>query len=311
VTVSASITGNCGGGFANGGGNLTLAPGTPCPGTAVDPKLGPLAENGGPAQTMALGAGSPAVDLIKPPCGTAPDERGVPRPQGSGCDAGAYEYAPPSVSTGPASAITTSSATVGGQISPNARPTTWHVEFGPTVSYGNRTPDQTIPAGVSPVSVSAALIGLHPGSVVHYRLVASNGDGTTNGPDATLTTTATFAGVSILSRSLTVDSRRHVSVKLACPAGTARACAGTVAISAAVARAHGHKRSRTVTLARGKLTLKPGARAKVRLRLSRTAMALVRRAGRHGLAVTITANAHDGNGTRATTHRRARLRRMR
>jgi CSLREA domain-containing protein len=312
VSVSASIAGNCGGGFADGGGNLTLAPGTPCPGTAVDPKLGPLADNGGPTQTMALGAGSPAIDLIKPPCGTAPDERGVPRPQGAGCDAGAYEHAPPSVSTGPASAVTATGATVSGQISPNARSTTWHVEFGPTTSYGSTTPDQTVAAGLSPVSVSAALSGLHPGAVIHYRLVATNADGTTDGADATLTTPAKFTGVAILSRSLVADATRHVSVKLACPAGTAGSCAGTLTISAAVARrVHGHKHSGTVTLARAKFTLKPGARAKVRLRLSRTGFALVKAAGRRGLAVKLTAAAQDGNHARATTHRSVRLRRTR
>ena len=63
----------------------------------TDPGLGPLADNGGTTQTMALGGESPAVDIIPPAtndCGTAinTDQRHVPRPQNLGCDSGAYEY---------------------------------------------------------------------------------------------------------------------------------------------------------------------------------------------------------------------------
>jgi hypothetical protein len=53
-----------------------------------------LADNGGPTETHALVPGSPAIDAIPaadPACmGT--DQRGVPRPQGDGCDIGAVEF---------------------------------------------------------------------------------------------------------------------------------------------------------------------------------------------------------------------------
>jgi large repetitive protein len=53
--------------------------------------LGPLADNGGPTQTVALGAGSAAIDAGS--CLQPTDQRGQPRPGtgGTGCDAGAYE----------------------------------------------------------------------------------------------------------------------------------------------------------------------------------------------------------------------------
>ena len=66
-----------------------------------DPKLGPLADNGGPTQTQALLAGSPAVDAGSPDCPPpATDQRGVSRPQGPACDIGAFESqsAPPGTS---------------------------------------------------------------------------------------------------------------------------------------------------------------------------------------------------------------------
>jgi hypothetical protein len=60
-----------------------------------DPKLGALADNGGPTQTHALLGGSPAInagdDVICP----TTDQRGIVRPQGEHCDIGAYEYEGP------------------------------------------------------------------------------------------------------------------------------------------------------------------------------------------------------------------------
>ncbi|HUE99837.1 MAG TPA: choice-of-anchor Q domain-containing protein [Anaerolineales bacterium] len=57
----------------------------------ADPLLGPLQDNGGFTQTMALGAGSPAIDAGDDANCPVADQRGVTRPQGSGCDIGAYE----------------------------------------------------------------------------------------------------------------------------------------------------------------------------------------------------------------------------
>ena len=55
-----------------------------------------LKDNGGATFTHALISGSPAIDAAGPPCPPpAPadrDQRDVPRPQGGGCDIGAFEY---------------------------------------------------------------------------------------------------------------------------------------------------------------------------------------------------------------------------
>jgi Bacterial Ig-like domain (group 3) len=52
----------------------------------------PLADNGGAVPTMAVQAGSPAIDSGNPVVCPATDARGLTRPQGAGCDMGAYEY---------------------------------------------------------------------------------------------------------------------------------------------------------------------------------------------------------------------------
>jgi hypothetical protein len=67
----------------------------------VDPMLGPLGNNGGPTQTMALLAGSPAIDHGPVPVPSFPlndnDQRGAgfPRVVAGTVDVGAYEVQAP------------------------------------------------------------------------------------------------------------------------------------------------------------------------------------------------------------------------
>src|SRR5579875_1547295 len=80
----------------------------------TEPNLDPLASNGGPTQTMALPPGSPALDVIPssaPGCSGTADQRGVSRPQGSGCDIGAYELIVNSSTTQPPTTPTGLTAT--------------------------------------------------------------------------------------------------------------------------------------------------------------------------------------------------------
>jgi hypothetical protein len=90
--------------------NVAL-PGDPsCAGPRLDgdPRLGPLAANGGPTLTLAPGPGSAAIDALAGAACPATDQRGLPRPRLGGCDAGAVEVQPPPASA--AAAPRTSSA---------------------------------------------------------------------------------------------------------------------------------------------------------------------------------------------------------
>ncbi len=96
---------------------------------------------------------------------------------------------PPGATTGPASQITSSGATVSGVINPNGDKTVYDFQYGLTGLYGSQTFSQTVPAGGSPVTVTSTLAGLSSGTWFHYRLVAVHPDGqTTPGVDATFFT---------------------------------------------------------------------------------------------------------------------------
>jgi hypothetical protein len=73
--------------------NTLIVSDTPAGGdTFPDPKLGPLADNGGPTLTMALLPGSPAIDAGNTSLAPATDQRGFSRPAGLAADIGAFEY---------------------------------------------------------------------------------------------------------------------------------------------------------------------------------------------------------------------------
>jgi hypothetical protein len=91
--INTIIADGCAGTIADGGGNLdsSTSCGFPAANSNIDPRLGPLQDNGGPTWTMAPLFGSPVVDAID--CTQAPptDQRGIARPQGAKCDIGAVE----------------------------------------------------------------------------------------------------------------------------------------------------------------------------------------------------------------------------
>ncbi len=163
--------------------------------SGVDPKLGPLADNGGPTMTRALGAGSPAIDQGTVD-GLAPspltDQRGVSRPIGPKADIGAFELALPTAVTGAASNITPSGATVAGTATnPDVTGGQAFFQYWPaSAPTSSQTASQPVAAGANAAAVTAQLTGLTPSTVYHYRLIVTNADGTSTGEDQTFTTPA-------------------------------------------------------------------------------------------------------------------------
>ncbi|MFG2045167.1 hypothetical protein [Dactylosporangium sp. NPDC048998] len=98
----------------------------------------------------------------------------------------------PTVTTGSATGVTSTAATIAGTINPKGSSTTYHFDYGTTTSYGTRapSPDGSAGSGTTAAPLSAGLSGLTASTTYHYRLVATNSAGTTNGSDATFTTSA-------------------------------------------------------------------------------------------------------------------------
>jgi hypothetical protein len=97
---------------------------------------------------------------------------------------------PPSATTGAASSVTQSSATVSGTVDPQGMATTYRFEYGTSSSYGLQTADVDAGSGTGAVDASANLTGLTSDTTYHYRLVATNAAGVTRGSDRTLKTDA-------------------------------------------------------------------------------------------------------------------------
>jgi len=95
----------------------------------------------------------------------------------------------PAVSTLAASAVSVSAATLQGQVTPRRQATSYHFEYGKTTSYGTSVPVPSgeVGSGVAAVAVSQRVTGLEAKAKYHYRLVASNATGTSDGEDRTFT----------------------------------------------------------------------------------------------------------------------------
>jgi hypothetical protein len=270
--------------IADGGGNQTAAP------VFVSAAGGDYHE----------APGSPTVDAGLTEFLDGPfDVDGDPRQIG-GTDIGGDELlVAPDAVTGSATAVTASSATLGGTVDAHGVPTSYWFEYGTTTAYGAKTA-----AADAGTDAAASLSGLQPATTYHYRLVAANSGVTRPGADATFTTAALpaapgpggtpapagFGGVRLLSHRL-AHRGRFVTLKLSCPAGTAGACAGTAKLSV-----------RRRAVGRLRFSIAPGQRRALKVRVSRRL-----RGGVGRVAIT----AHDGLGQARTTAARVTISRRR
>jgi sugar lactone lactonase YvrE len=99
-------------------------------------------------------------------------------------------HTPPAVTgvtTGAASNVEPTTATLSGSLQPESLKTTYRFDYGETTSYGKESTTQETAAGGT-VAASAKVEGLTPNTIYHFRLSATNEFGTTNGGDASFKT---------------------------------------------------------------------------------------------------------------------------
>lgn len=264
--------------------------------------LGPLQDNGGPTPTHALTAGGSAVDGGAASSCPATDQRGIARPQLGACDIGAYELAPPGVSTGSASNVSANGALVAGLVNANLRSTTYRVEYGKTASYGAHTPAVSLSQLAGSQPVVATLSGLSTSTRYHYRVIAFNDDGTAYGLDRTFKS-ARFAGATLVKRSLKVDARGRVSIRVRCPSGTVGGKCNVIANLFArtgrlPANASAARKSAAKRLGRRVFSVAAGKRRTVKVRLSPAGVAMLLTRTKAKMRLLLTAR--DGDRHRRT-----------
>lgn len=174
----------------------------------------------------------------------------------------------PSTTTEPATGVGRYAATLVGLINPNNQATNYYFQYGLTTAYGYQTVVKSIPAGSTPVTVSTVLPGIAPGTVYHYRLIASHGPTATNlGADATFETLPwprphTTLRFAVRPRSASAGPVRFTArghIGLAFTTSAAQGCHGTVTIG------YYHGRTR-VGVAQARVGTACGFRASTRIR---------------------------------------------
>ena len=126
---------------------------------------------------------------------------------------GTAHAAPPVATTGVATSVTATTATLNGTVDPNKESTAYWFEFGTTTAYGNQTAAADAGPANAAKSVSADIAGLAPNTTYHFRLVAKNASATVAGADATFTTgtpavtIAATPGVVTFGKPVTIAGR--------------------------------------------------------------------------------------------------------
>jgi CSLREA domain-containing protein len=134
----------------------------------ADPLLGLLQDNTGFTKTMALGAGSPAIDVGDDANCPSVDQRGVARPQGVHCDIGSFEYvAPPTptptdIPTNTATATATLTSTATSTATATQTPTDTPTVTPTSTPTNSATPTSTYTLTPTPTATRTPTITLTP-----------------------------------------------------------------------------------------------------------------------------------------------------
>ena len=135
-----------------------------------------------------------------------------------GSDQTFFTSAAPTVTTKAASNVNDTSAKLNGSVTPNGASTSWYFEYGTSTGYGSKTSVGSAGSGTGSSSVSTTVSSLAPGTIYHFRLVATNTSGTSTGADQAFATpgppiprTGPATGVGATDATLTgsVDPNGH------------------------------------------------------------------------------------------------------
>jgi hypothetical protein len=258
-----------------------------------DPQLGPLAENGGPTETMVPAPTSPVLDQGKS-FGLTTDQRGLSRPfplptishvpaGGDRSDIGAVETRTPSVA-----AVLPGSGRAGAQVVVGGVGFTGATE----VLFGSK-PASSLKVSADDAIVATAPVGSGPENV---RVVAPLGESPVASADRF--TFPTFrATVSKHPRPKLHGRTLKTGVKVSCPAA-GLGCAGSFKAFAVI---KGHK----VRVGKGSIKLNAGHRKMIEFKLSAKALKALDANGH--LKITLQIVVADGSAKKLTFDRSLKL----
>jgi uncharacterized delta-60 repeat protein len=209
----------------------------------------------------------------------------------------------PVVSTGGASAVSESTATVSATVDPEGATATYEFHYGTSTAHRFSTPSTSLASGTAAAPVTAKLKHLKAATKYHYRVVATNPTGTSHGADGTFTTQRALKArlkgwPSVVMRSEAAGRAGlvlRVTCSHSCVAG------GSVRVSKATA-AKLKLAARHRTLYRGATKRRRAGLAVVHLRLSKAGKQSLRHHRSFKATLTITARPVDGGpGSHAWT----------
>jgi hypothetical protein len=170
----------------------------------VDPKgqattylfeYGPTSDYGFQTTPASAGSGNSSVDgsagLANLQSGTTYHYRVVAYNAGGttlGSDRTFTTLTPPAPTTGSASGIDASDATLSGVVNPNGHSTSYQFQFGTTPFLGLNTPPAGVGSGTGEIAVHQTVTGLAPNTTYYYRLIGTSSSGTGYGQTKTFKT---------------------------------------------------------------------------------------------------------------------------
>jgi hypothetical protein len=127
--------------------------------------------------------------------------------------------------TGPATNVTTSTATLNGSVNPEGAAVNVSFQFGKDINYGSSTPAQKLGVSDSATAFSANLTALAPGTTIHYRgVITSDFAPPVVGADQTFTTASPSPGNGHTSVGHARVSGTSAFVRVSCSGATGATC---------------------------------------------------------------------------------------
>jgi hypothetical protein len=195
----------------------------------------------------------------------------------------------PAPTTGGASDVTSTAATLNGVVAPSGSQVAYEFQYGTTTSYTSATVPLVLPAGSTPENVSTRIAGLKPQTTYHYRLVISTSATSSGGVAYPIAFAGLDAGFTtqrpgrlVLGAAVLPVRGGRAAVRLQCD--SAAPCRGTLTLSETIKRT-------PVTLGSAGFSVRPGQRATVTIALTNLALSALAATHPSRESVTLTATA--------------------